>query len=93
MSNISDWKYQLSLALPEDFSDELLCKILDVVEPALDEAQRQTWDKAITAGHSAFDQLPGDSQSYHDNTMVNAGAMERRVVAALEAARSAEEKQ
>lgn len=32
MSNIPDWKYQLSLALPEDVSDELLSKILDVVE-------------------------------------------------------------
>lgn len=41
---------------------------------------------AITAARTAFDQQPGDSQSWHGDTMVNAGAMERRVVTALEAA-------
>ena len=52
-------------------------------------AARDVWDEAIRAARSAFDQQHGDSQAYHGNTMVNAGAMERRVVAALEAARDA----
>lgn len=46
----------------------------------------ETFKAAIVAARTAFDRQAGDSQSYHDDTLVNAAAMERRVVAALEAA-------
>ena len=64
-------------------NDELvgaICGLLATV-------RAEVWDVAISASRSAFDQQPGDSQAWHDDTMVNAGAMERRVIAALESAR------
>lgn len=41
MSNISDCKYHISLALPEGVSDEALSTIFDAVEAAIDEAVAQ----------------------------------------------------
>lgn len=54
---------------------------------SLTRAREEAFDEAIAAATTAFDKQPGDSKSYHDNTMVNASAMERRVKQALEAAR------
>ena len=49
-----DWQYALSLALPDDFPDDLLIKIVDAVEPyvradtrAPSTAQPEVWDEAI----------------------------------------------
>jgi hypothetical protein len=61
------------------------------VAAQLEEARQRAWDKAIDAARRAFDKLPGDSTSYHGNELVNAGAMERRVIAQLEAARNKKE--
>ena len=57
------------------------------VESLLATVRAEVWRAAISASRSAFDQQPGDSQAWHDDTMVNAGAMERRVITALESAR------
>jgi hypothetical protein len=54
------------------------------IATALSKARRETWEAAIEAARSAFDQGQYDKQSFHDSTLVKAGAMEQRVVRALE---------
>lgn len=49
--HVDDWKYALSLALPDDFPDELLIKIVDAIEPyfAAPTADQRADDEKVAA--------------------------------------------